>query len=127
MPVDTTALLDERAITELESLGGGVLADVVTLYLSEAAKQLAELRADCDRGEMLRLAQTAHRFKGGSAAAGAARVSHIAHELEAAALAGDRPALSGLLARLSRGLEETRDALHVRIAPARSTPTRGPT
>jgi HPt (histidine-containing phosphotransfer) domain-containing protein len=76
---------------------------------------------------MLRLAQTAHRLKGGSAAAGAARVSRIAHELEATALAGDRPALAGLLARLSSGLQETRDAFRVRTPTASSTPTRGPT
>jgi PAS domain S-box-containing protein len=115
-------LLDEPVIADLENLHDEVLANLISLYVDQAAGYIAELSGAVGRGEPLTVAQTAHKLKGSSSTLGAAHVSRVASELEAAAKTGDLSAANELLDRLRSGLDETTEALHSRLPENMTTP-----
>jgi HPt (histidine-containing phosphotransfer) domain-containing protein len=109
-------VVDDAVVAELETLEGGVLADLVTLFFDEAPESLSELAGAVDRADMGAVARMAHTLRGNSATLGAARVARIASELETTAKAGDLTPAAGLLDALRGALEETRTAFHGRTA-----------
>ena len=109
-------VVDEAIVAELETLEGGVLADLVALFFDEAPQRLSELVGAVDRADTDAVARMAHTLKGNSATLGAAHVARIASELETTAKAGDLTPAAGLLETLRGALEETRTAFHGRTA-----------
>jgi CheY-like chemotaxis protein len=109
-------VVDEAVVAELETLEGGVLADLVTLFFDEAPECLSELVGAVERADMGTVARMAHTLRGNSATLGAARVARIASELETTAKAGDLTPAAGLLDALRGALEETRTAFQGRTA-----------
>jgi CheY-like chemotaxis protein len=112
---EARASLDEDTVSALEALDHDAMANVVSLYFDEAAKQMSNLSSAIDRGEPLAISQAAHRLKGSSGTLGAATVLQIATELEESADQGDLTNAESLFARLDVGLEETRDAFCSRM------------
>ena len=115
-PDGESAVLDEAVISDIESLDGDVLPELISLYFGQTASQLADLRRALGQAEAPVLAKAAHKLKGGSATIGAARVSDIARDLEAHATAGDLSDAEALLHRLENALEETQRAFGDRLA-----------
>jgi len=103
------AVLDEAVIAELDFKGED-LADILAMYFDQALAQISELAGAISRGETLSVAQTAHKLKGSSSTIGAARVAHLAAELETTAIAKNLTGAPQLLDRLRSGLTETRKA-----------------
>lgn len=112
-------LLHEAVIAEIESLDGGMLADLVSLYFTDAAGYLCELSTAIGQGEMDAVGETAHKLEGSSGTLGAAQVSSIAAELEELAIAGDQRAAGEVLTRLRSGLAATQQAFRARIPEPR--------
>jgi CheY-like chemotaxis protein/HPt (histidine-containing phosphotransfer) domain-containing protein len=117
-------LLDETILIELEALGDGVLASLVSLYEGDAAACVSELAEAVAGGDADGLARTAHRLKGSSRTVGAAGVGAIAEELELHAKAGGLAAAGSLVAALERGLADTTEAFRRRpvTTPSGSAP-----
>jgi CheY-like chemotaxis protein len=109
-------LLDEAVVTELETLDGDLLNDLVSLYFDEAARHESELRGALDRGETRTVAEVAHKLQGSSMTIGAAHVALVASEFERTAGAGDETATSDLLDKLRTALGETKEAFRSRMA-----------
>jgi len=103
-------LLDVAIVSELEQLDAGILTHLTSMYFAEAAEQLAVLDGAVKSGEMLIVSQVAHKLKGSSSTLGATRVAQILDELETAATEGDLSDGAALIARLRRGLDDTRTA-----------------
>nr|MBA2517535.1 PAS domain S-box protein [Solirubrobacterales bacterium] len=104
---DGPALIDEAVIAELGLEGEG-LAELVALFVDQAATQVVELSGAISHGEAPTVARIAHQLKGSSATLGAVRVASVASELEQAAKTEQLSAAPELLGRLRRGLAETR-------------------
>jgi HPt (histidine-containing phosphotransfer) domain-containing protein len=103
----------------LDTLDGTMLADLVSVYLDQAAKQMSDLRDAAGRGDAAAVLETAHKLKGGSCALGVANVSFIASELESMAKTGNSPgSMDSLLVRLETGLNEAKEAFRTRAAEA---------
>ena len=81
-------LRDEAAMTELD-LDREDLTELLAMFFDQADSQIAELSYAISLGETMIVAKTAHKLKGGSGAIGAARVTHLASELETTAAAND--------------------------------------
>ncbi|MCA1677626.1 MAG: response regulator, partial [Actinobacteria bacterium] len=111
---DAEGILDEEVVDELENLDRAALADILTLYVEQAARYTSELSAAVADGDALAVAQTAHKLKGSSRTVGAARSSRIASELEEQADSGDLSAAHELLERLAGALEDTTSAFRDR-------------
>ncbi|MEA2427283.1 MAG: Hpt domain [Thermoleophilaceae bacterium] len=116
LPAGRPELLGEAVIAEIEGLEGVVLSSLLSLYFDGAASDLTDISGAIGRGETLTVSRTAHKLKGGSSTIGAARVSHIASQLEASAKAGDLTVAHELLDSLRCGLDETREAFRSRAA-----------
>lgn len=110
------ALLQEAIVAELESLDGEMLDTLLRLYFAETDDLLPALRTAADRGEALAVRQGAHKLRGSSCALGAAHVSDLYAELEAAAGAGDLIVAGDLLDRIPVALSQTRKAFDGRTA-----------
>ncbi|HEX5899250.1 MAG TPA: PAS domain S-box protein [Solirubrobacteraceae bacterium] len=108
-------LLDDAVISDLENLDGDALNGLVALYFDEAAGHLSDLGGAVDRGDMALVAQMAHALRGNSSTLGAARVAHIAAELETTANAGDLSPAAGLLDTLRGALDDTGTAFRGRV------------
>ena len=112
-------LLDVAIVSELEQLDAGILTHLTSMYFAEAAEQLAVLDGAVKSGEMLNVSQVAHKLKGSSSTLGATRVAQILDELETAATEGDLSDGAALIARLRRGLDDTRTAFCEAASAAR--------
>ena len=109
-------MLDEAIVLELEALDGDVLSDLVGLFFDDAAARVGDLGDAVARADPDAVGGVAHTLKGSSSTLGAARVAHIASELEQAANAGDLAPAPALLDSLHLALEETRKAFRDRTA-----------
>jgi len=79
-------------VTRLAAIADGdadVIAAVLELYLETAVEALATLSTAARHGDHATLVATAHRLRGASASAGAARMASLAAALESGAGRGD--------------------------------------
>jgi signal transduction histidine kinase/HPt (histidine-containing phosphotransfer) domain-containing protein len=93
--------LDDDALAELGALdpGGGLLRQVLELFVGDAAQRVAEIASGVDAGDRARVAAAAHQLKSSSAYVGATELARTSAEIEAAARS-DRP-LAALVERLA--------------------------
>jgi two-component system sensor histidine kinase/response regulator len=112
-------LIDEAVLAGVDDLGDGMLSELLVLYADEIASTVSELGEALDRGHALAVGQAAHKLRGTGAAVGAARVAHIAGEIESSAHAGDLATATDLLETLRASVRDTGDALRRRSVAAR--------
>jgi HPt (histidine-containing phosphotransfer) domain-containing protein len=99
-------ILDPAAIESLRSLSpdtdGSFLRELIEIYLKDTPERLADIDAALAKGDAHALMRAAHTIKGSSSNFGAARLAHLAHEIELHGKAGDcgpvPPLLPGLKA-----------------------------
>ena len=90
-----TAVLDPRTLAELRRRPDAL--DLVALYLSDAARIVADLKRAAGAHDRTALAQSAHALKGASAYVGAQRLVVLCREIEREARAGS---LEGVAQRI---------------------------
>ncbi len=80
--------LDQKALDELRELdpdgSSGLLAQIITSYLSDAAKLIAQSQVACAAKDIATLTRNAHSLKATSLTVGAVKVAEIASALELA-------------------------------------------
>ncbi len=119
MPEDASPILDPKVLGELRALeeGGspGLLAELIDLFLKQGAKQLGEMREALTSKDGAGLGRLAHTMKGSAGSLGAARLSGLCRELEAAIRAKSWPEVGARVgeseaefARVRAALEEER-------------------
>ena len=78
--------LDPAAIDSLRSLSpdsdGSFLRELIEIYLQDTPLRLADLDAALSKGDAQALMRAAHTIKGSSSNFGAAKLSHLAREIE---------------------------------------------
>jgi HPt (histidine-containing phosphotransfer) domain-containing protein len=95
--------------------------ELVILYLETRAEELRELAAALSSGDFAAAARVGHNLQGSSASFGFGEAGAIGRELEAAAHAGDAPAIE----RLARQLAEFLENVEVRFVAPTEADRRG--
>jgi len=93
----TPASLDVTRLAEIADGDADVIAAVLELYFETAAEALATLATAARHGDHATLVATAHRLRGASASAGAARMASLAAALESGAGRGDVLSMSEIV------------------------------
>jgi HPt (histidine-containing phosphotransfer) domain-containing protein len=98
--------LNPRVLQELRSLqtesSPGFLAELIDLFLKEAAQHVAKLRAASEGRDLGALERAAHTLKGSSGNLGAETLSRLCARLQTAAKAAEWDGILALLADLER-------------------------
>ena len=111
-----------QALWALDGGDGSFLASLVESFLESAGRALPALAAAVQAGDIVALAQEAHRFKGEAATLGATGLAELCHELEAFDSPLDVLAASALVERI--GAEMERATVMLRATLAEATVTR---
>jgi len=105
MSESTDLPFDITAIEKLRKVAGdqapGFVAEMATLFLEEAAKQVAELRRAFSAQDWKIVSRTAHSLKSSSATLGLMQLSSTCRELELRAKSGEPPAGTDALIALA--------------------------
>ena len=121
-PIDNDLpVLDMSQIEDLRGLDDGqgqLLASIADVYLQQAPKQIAELKAHISAGNFPGIAATAHSFKGSSGNLGASRVAAVCKHLEMAGKGQDGSQLAPWLAELEQEFAQARSALQAQLPQA---------
>ncbi|MFL5911731.1 MAG: response regulator [Gaiellaceae bacterium] len=118
-------VLDRSQLDQLEELGASVggpdfVRQLVEDFEAQAVARLVDLRIAAERGDVSRLARSAHSLKGGAGVLGAARVAAACAELEATAdPAGARPAVEQLHVEVERVVALLRTEVGIDREPRR--------
>ncbi|MGB8694499.1 MAG: response regulator, partial [Steroidobacteraceae bacterium] len=103
-PAEASTCLDAEMIAGIRSISrpgqASLFTRLVQLFAAGAPRQLGELHAALDRGDLSGAAVVCHALKGGAGNVGAATFAHAAGELRIACTAGDQAAIASLLAQL---------------------------
>ena len=105
------ALIDENTIQELREEGGGLLSDLVAMFIEEVPGQLAMLDAALAKGDTAAARLTAHTLKGTAANFGAARMQALASALEMKGRDGSLEGASALFIQLQAECRRVQSAL----------------
>jgi HPt (histidine-containing phosphotransfer) domain-containing protein len=99
-------VLDRAALDNIRSLDddGGVLNDVIQIYLDELPGQLSSLKAALAAGDERALGLNAHALKSASFNVGAKGVGELCRRIERQAKSGELDGLADLLAALESSL-----------------------
>ena len=107
--------LDEGALEQLRELekgsGAGLVADLVSTYLTSAEEGMLQLSAAVAAEDLEAVAAVAHRLRGSSGAVGALPLARALAELERAGSAGDIAASRAAVAEVVAQLARARPAL----------------
>jgi HPt (histidine-containing phosphotransfer) domain-containing protein len=97
-------------------------AELVMVYLEDAAQTMPRLEAACAVPEPKEIKQLAHRLRGANATMGLARVVAVLERLEQAADAAQTKAFPALLAELREQLAAAKAALEEYCASLEKKP-----
>ena len=99
----SAATIDHATFAQLqETAGGQFVAELVTTFLEEAPRMLAELRSAQAAASAERFRRAAHSLKSNSNTFGALRLGEMARELELGGLIADAAPLDALDAEYAR-------------------------
>jgi len=82
-----------------------LLARLEGVFVREAPKEIAQLTAALEAGDIAKVTLLSHSIKGSSATVGAARASELARAMEFASKAGERDGLEAMLEALKEEVE----------------------
>jgi HPt (histidine-containing phosphotransfer) domain-containing protein len=124
------APLDPRILADLRQLdsenGGGVLSELVDVFLEELKGRLAVLRDSLGKGDLRSASSAAHAIKGSSRSLGANRMAAICEAIERvpeAAGCDELTLLESEAARVKRALEGEKLTLSARTAGSATSPS----
>jgi HPt (histidine-containing phosphotransfer) domain-containing protein len=104
---DCTEAVDAAVLADLEEMqeegGPSFVAELIGLYLEDAPRKLAQMRASARAADDAALRRAAHGLKGSSSNLGAFGVAAVCVELERACDSSGQT--TALLARLAREME----------------------
>lgn len=92
--------LNPEMLNSFRELGPDFVADVVGVFLSSARKQLVELEAAVERGEMSVVYKSAHKLKGSAIQVGAEALGDACARMEAGAKHGGTGSEAALLVEI---------------------------
>ena len=99
----SAATIDHATFAQLqETAGVEFVAELVTTFLEEAPRMLAELRSAQAAASAERFRRAAHSLKSNSHTFGAMRLGEMARDLELGGLAADTSPIDALQAEYSR-------------------------
>jgi HPt (histidine-containing phosphotransfer) domain-containing protein len=114
-PAERRPTLDADMIAGICSISRPGLTSLFTrlvaIFSVSAPRQLGELHAALERGDLHAAAGVCHTLQGSAGNVGAATFAHAAGELRSACTVGDRAAIAGLLAQLDGLLSAAISAL----------------
>jgi CheY-like chemotaxis protein len=119
-----SAVIDGGQLQTLWSLDGGdgnFLASLVESFLASSAEALPALGAAVAAGDVVALAQEAHRFKGEAATLGATGLAELCRALETFQSPLDRAAAGDLVDRAAAEMERVRATLRTALQEAGSS------
>lgn len=86
-------IIDHQAFEELrETTGDEFLCELLTTFLDEAPRMIADLRDAAEKGDADRFRRAAHSIKSNAITFGATALAEQAREMELDGLAGEAPA-----------------------------------
>ncbi len=104
---------DESVLGRVRKMGGPTLVRrLLTLVLEQTPGRIGAILAGAESGDLPSVAFAAHALRSSAGNVGAVRVLDLATRLEAAAKAGDGPAVTPLAAELGPAYQ----SLHRRLA-----------
>jgi HPt (histidine-containing phosphotransfer) domain-containing protein len=111
-----TPAIDPVAITNLRELNPGddgeFLREIVSIYIEDTPKRIAELKASLAAGDTATFARAAHTIKGSSSNVGAVALRGVAERMESVSkrqgLAAATPLIAECEAEFSRAAAELR-------------------
>jgi HPt (histidine-containing phosphotransfer) domain-containing protein len=122
MPDGDRAVLDPEVIDRLVRLGDDagedLLAQLASLFLSDAGVRVAAMQAALARGDAAGIAWSAHQLSGASASVGAAELSRLAATFEAASVVDELSDGQVGLEAIEAELDRVRVALLVQTRPS---------
>jgi HPt (histidine-containing phosphotransfer) domain-containing protein len=117
--------LNPAALDELRNLdpdgSEGILAQIITLYLDDASKLIAQIQAALAAKDIATLTRHAHSLKSTSLSVGASRVGEIAHSIESGGRKNSVDDCPALLMALAAEFAAAKRALQAEI-PAPGKP-----
>jgi signal transduction histidine kinase/ligand-binding sensor domain-containing protein/CheY-like chemotaxis protein/HPt (histidine-containing phosphotransfer) domain-containing protein len=118
--VETSPLLDVGMIAGIRSISrpgqASLFARLVEIFSASAPRQLSELHAALERGDLPAAAAVCHALKGSAGNVGAVTMAHTAGELRLACTAGDQAAINSLVAQLEGLLPTAISALDAEVS-----------
>jgi len=110
----STPIVDQAALVRLQGLGGDrLVAQMVHLYLQNAAERLAQIDGGlAEEGSISEAESGAHSLKSSAANVGAVRVNALCATMESSAARGDRGHVRELRGALGDAVEDSRTRLN---------------
>jgi len=107
--------VDETALAQLRAMSRPGERDFLTLlidqYLSDSAKNVAELRTAWTKGDIAQLRSLAHKLRGGAKNLGATELSKLAADIEDKAERNSTDGMEFLLARFEKAYLDSKEIL----------------
>jgi HPt (histidine-containing phosphotransfer) domain-containing protein len=113
-PMSSEPVINPEAIQALRDLspdGEEFLNELITIYLTDTPKQLAQLEEALSRQDTAVVVRAAHTIKGSSGNFGAEAFAGLAKEIEAHGKANNLPAAAALLPEFKNRFGKVADAL----------------
>lgn len=112
-------ILDPRPLQALQAVNepqdghrsGDLVSEIVTTYLNDSPRQLANLRGAYEAGDLPEVSRVAHYLKGSSATLGATRFAALCDEIELGIEDLEKSALASRIERLGDELRQATEAL----------------
>jgi HPt (histidine-containing phosphotransfer) domain-containing protein len=110
--VETTVpVLDESVLSELQTLGADVVAEIFELFLTDVPNRLQKLRQAIDAGSRDAILREAHGLKGSALGIGAARLAGLCLAIEHDAREGHLDQAAARSSGLDAAFAEVRHAM----------------
>jgi signal transduction histidine kinase/ActR/RegA family two-component response regulator/HPt (histidine-containing phosphotransfer) domain-containing protein len=120
-PLDGGTVRMFRELAGATSVGRARIAELITTFIEDSAKRVADLVLATDAGQWPEVRELAHSLAGSSVAFGARGVGLAAKDLEQAAKRGDRERALTLVQEIESGFVAARDELRAEfLRPVRA-------
>lgn len=103
--------IDETTVQQLREEGGGLLSDLVAMFIEEVPGQLAALEAALARNDAAAARLTAHTLKGTGGNFGASRMQALASAIEEKGRNGSLDGAEATFVQLRAECARVREAL----------------
>jgi len=107
-------VLDDTVLSELQTLGGGVVAEIFELFATDVPNRLSKLQQAIDTGSCDGVLREAHGLKGSALGVGATRLAMVCAAIEHDARDGHLDQVAVRSSRLAEEFVQVRRAMEAR-------------